>query len=95
MTYANYLELFNYVINHGDKKGPKTYFNNLTAWHEIDGYTCYLSDNKVTVTLLFHSRFSYEHEDKSSLVAFQKETLKIFSAIQQQRVNKKQDNANE
>ena len=95
MTYANYLELFNYVLTHGEKKGNKTYLDNLAAWHEIDGYTCYLSDNNVILTLLFHSRFTFEYQDQTSLTTFQKEASKVFSSMTQQRVNKHKDDHNE
>jgi mevalonate pyrophosphate decarboxylase len=85
MTYTHYLELFNYVLTHGERIEGKIHFNNLTAWHEIDGYTCYLGYQDVTLTLLFHSRLSYVYDNKSSFTAFQNEALKEYNLIQNQR----------
>lgn len=82
MTYTNYLELFNYILTHGEKQQGKTHFKSLTAWHEIDGYTCYLGYKDVTLTLLFHSRFSYDHGSKSNVSEFEKATLNLFTSIQ-------------
>lgn len=89
MTYANYLDLFNYVLTHGEKSGEKTTLNNLSAWHDIDGYTCYLGSDGVTLTLLFHSRFTFDYDNNSNLNNFQTETEKAYALMQQQRVDNK------
>lgn len=81
MTHANYLELFNHVLTHGTKKRSKMCLGSLCAWHEADGYTCYLEFNGVTLTLLFHNRFSYEYDEESGLLTFKSETEKIFNSI--------------
>ncbi|GHB77782.1 hypothetical protein GCM10008107_29230 [Psychrosphaera saromensis] len=85
MTYVNYLELFNHVITHGTKQDSKSVFEEFSAWNEIDGYTCYLKFKDVTITLMFHSRFSFEYEQESELLAFQKAAKRAFDLIQEQR----------
>ncbi|MBU2918161.1 DUF3081 domain-containing protein [Psychrosphaera sp. F3M07] len=91
MTYANYLELFNHVLTHGEKVADKTTFNKLTAWHDIDGYTCYLGFEDVTLTLLFHSRFTFDYQNKTNLSTFQAEIEQTFALIQQQRLHNKRE----
>jgi hypothetical protein len=85
MTYVNYLELFNHVITHGTKQDSKTVFEKFSAWHEIDGYTCYLQFKNVTITLMFHSRLSYEYDQESELLEFQKAAKHAFDLIQDER----------
>jgi hypothetical protein len=85
MTYIRYLELFNHVMTHGTKEGSKVTFGDFSAWSEIDGYTCYLRFKDVTITLMFHSRFSFEYDEESELLAFQKAATHAFDLIQEQR----------
>ncbi len=85
MTHANYLELFNYVLTHGNKKDQKSYFDDVYAWHEVDGYTCYLEFQGVKLTLLFHSRVSFEHDSAAELAKFQNKLASLYQTIQQQR----------
>ncbi|NRD72666.1 DUF3081 family protein [Shewanella sp. VB17] len=86
MTHANYLELFNHVLTHGTKQLSTMCLGSLSAWHEIDGYTCYLRSEGVTLTLLFHNRFSYEYDDESALLTFKSETEKVFASIKKSMI---------
>jgi len=69
---SRYLYVFNHIISHGEKDQDRYYFGDLTAWHDIDGYTCYIGYKDLTMTLFFHSRFSFEYEEDSTMQAFSK-----------------------
>ena len=42
----------------------------LSAWHEMDGYTCYLGYKDLTITLMFHGQLSYDFDHKATLNEF-------------------------
>ena len=70
MNLSLYLNVYNHITSHGDKHEDKFLLNELSAWHDFDGYTCYLGYKDLTMTLYFHSRFSFDYEDESTYKSF-------------------------
>ena len=77
-TLKEYLKAFNLVISHGEKENSNYHLNGLSAWHDFDGYTCFIGYKDLTLTLLFHGRHSFDYEHKESLDAFCKLLTKIL-----------------
>ncbi|WP_371372365.1 DUF3081 family protein [Thalassotalea aquiviva] len=72
-----YLNVFNLVCRQGDKRDGYYDYNGLTAWQDFDGYTCFLSDGTVTMTLMFHGRYDIDYPNKDALEFFHKRVQKI------------------
>lgn len=72
MKLHKYLALFNQVISHGQKQDDGKYLlNELLAWHDHDGYTCYIGYKDLTMTLYFHSKHAYDFQDEQTLALFE------------------------
>ena len=71
MKIHRYLSLFDYLISHGAKTDGKYKINGLTAWHDLDGYTCFIGYKDLMMTLYFHNKFSIEYEDSKTLKHFE------------------------
>lgn len=72
MKLHKYLNLFNQVISKGEKQGDgKYHFKQFQAWHDHDGYTCYMSFKDLVLTIYFHSKYDYEYQDEQTLNAFE------------------------
>jgi hypothetical protein len=72
MNLYNYLNIFNQILSLGKKREGKFYFDGLSAWHDFDGYTCYIGYKDLVMTIYFHSQFSIEYLEKSTLNGFTK-----------------------
>jgi hypothetical protein len=81
MNLSNHLYVFNHITANGELRNGKYYFDKLTAWHEIDGYTCYLGYQDLTMSLLFHSRFFYDYEKETTLKEFNLLIENLFSTL--------------
>jgi hypothetical protein len=81
MHLNQYLYVFNQVLSDGELCNGRYYLDNLSAWHDIDGYTCYLGYKDLTLTLYFHSRFSFEFSEKETMRSFTKLIEKNFIAL--------------
>ncbi len=64
------LSVFDKVISKGEKQGEAFILEGLYATPSFDGYTITLSDEKVTLTIQFHNKFTVEHSSKKSLDEF-------------------------
>ena len=64
MSLSKHLFVFNHVVTNGIKRDDKYHLDGLTAWHDIDGYTCYLGYQDLVMTLMFHGRFAYEYQKR-------------------------------
>lgn len=72
MKLHKYLTLFNQAISQGKKQNDGKYnFNEVLAWHDHDGYTCYLGYKDLVMTLYFHSKYAYDYEDEKTLASFE------------------------
>jgi len=67
---SGYLYVFNHVLSNGIKQHGKFHFGELSAWHDFDGYTCYIGYKDLTMSLYFHSRFHYDYQEKATLKDF-------------------------
>jgi len=72
MKRLPYLHVFNIVISHGERRQNVFYFGELSAWHDFDGYTCYIGYKDLTLTLTFHNQLAYKFESKSTMDEFNK-----------------------
>ncbi|WP_394201064.1 DUF3081 family protein [Shewanella waksmanii] len=61
---------YNQVIKLGEKSEGVYHYQHLQAWHDFDGYTCYLSAYGVTLTLLFHGKYQLEYQKSDQLNDF-------------------------
>tara|TARA_B110000467_G_C18298274_1_gene469553 strand:- start:1185 stop:1442 length:258 start_codon:yes stop_codon:yes gene_type:complete len=84
MKMSNYLYVFNHVISKGEKREGVFYSDELFAWHDIDGYACYIGYKDLTMTLYFHGQFSYDYQDKRTFKDFD---LLVESIVPKLRVN--------
>jgi Protein of unknown function (DUF3081) len=73
MQLHKHLALFNKVISQGEKLGNGKYqLKQVLAWHDHDGYTCYLSFKDLTMTLYFHNKYAYDYEEEVTLTEFER-----------------------
>lgn len=72
MKLSKYLYAFNHVISQGRKEEGVYFFKELSAWHDIDGYTCYIGYKDLVMNVYFHSQFSFDFEDRQTLKEFEK-----------------------
>jgi len=70
MNLSNHLYVFNHLTSHGELKAGKYYLNELIAWHDVDGYTCYIGYKDLTMSLLFHSRYFFDYTEEATLTEF-------------------------
>lgn len=70
MKLSPYLHVFNIVLSQGERRQNVFYFGELSAWHDFDGYTCYLGYKDLTMRLAFHSQFAYDFEKKITMTEF-------------------------
>lgn len=71
------LLVFNKVMAEGDNRDGKRYWQGLHAWTDFDGYTCYLCDGRVTVTIFFHNKYDIEFYDAAALSQFERNIIDL------------------
>ena len=72
------LNVFSLITQHGVKKGDQYVLNQVAAWTDFDGYTCFLSDQQVTITLYFHNKYQVDAISTQALEQFE---LKITAIL--------------
>ena len=82
LTLKEYLKVFNVVILKGEKENQLYNLEGIKAWHDFDGYTCFLGYKDVTLTLLFHGRYSFDYDKKENLSAFLVLLTKILKGVE-------------
>ena len=70
MNLSNYLDVFNQVLSRGQQCDGKFYFYELSAWHDSDRYTCYIQYKDLIMIIPFHSKFSFEYINTTTLNEF-------------------------
>ena len=68
----DFLRAFDLILKYGIKLNGKYEFIGIRAWHDFDGYTCWLAYNDLTVTIMFHGNFSVEYEKEDTFNEFNK-----------------------
>lgn len=79
LQVKEFLYIFNEVTAQGTKVDGKYELMGLSAWHDFDGYTCFIGYKDLTLTLLFHGRYTFDYQDEETLNAFMKKTIRILS----------------
>ena len=70
MNLSLHLNVYNHIISHSEKHADKYVLGDLSAWHDFDGYTCYIGYKDLVMTLYFHSRFSFDYKDEATYNGF-------------------------
>ncbi|PKI17332.1 DUF3081 family protein [Colwellia sp. 12G3] len=70
INISHYLYVFNHLLDKGVNREGKRHCGELSVWHDMDGYTCYIGYKDLTMSLYFHNRFAYDYQDESTLKAF-------------------------
>jgi hypothetical protein len=66
------LALFNHVLANGVSHNDGYRLDGLLAWHDFDGYTCFLQYRSVVMTMMFHGKYELTYKDKDDFIAFEK-----------------------
>ena len=75
----DFLRVFDLVSTKGTKAKQAYEFLGIRAWHDFDGYTCWLAYNDLTVTMLFHGKFSVEYKEEATFNQFQKKVYSLMA----------------
>ncbi len=75
-----FLRVFELVSKKGTIHNGCREFNGVKAWHDFDGYTCWLAYKDLTVTLLFHGGLSIDFDSHATLNEF-RQKFDILSEI--------------
>lgn len=75
----NYLHAFNYICTQGIKIDNAYELQGIKAWHDFDGYTCWLSYNDLTITLLFHNKYEFDYKHDETVERFIKKIDHMIS----------------
>lgn len=70
LTTKMLLQVFDLVTSKGEREQSHWTLNGIRAWHDFDGYTCWLSYKDLIATLLFHGKLSVEYEHAETLAEF-------------------------
>jgi hypothetical protein len=83
------LNVYNHITKLGEKFEPSQQtssdnmlysyyeYKGLKVWQDFDGYNCFIAFNKVTLTLMFHGKYSIESPDNEALDLFNQKLLLI------------------
>ena len=64
------LSVFDKVISKGERKEEAFFLDGLYAIPSFDGYTVTLTDEKVTLSILFHNKFNIDYDSQKSFSEF-------------------------
>lgn len=78
----NFLYCFNTIISQGVRSCDRFELGAMQAWSDFDGYSCYIGYKDLTLTLLFHGRYSFYYQDKSTY----KDFLRKVNSLSLQKV---------
>jgi len=76
------LSVFNIIIEKGDKRGSEFEYHGIYAWHDFDGYTCFMKYKQMTLSLFFHGKYDITFDNESDLHEFEKKLIKIEQEAQ-------------
>ena len=75
----DFLQIYDCITSEGDKLYGVYEYLGIRGWHDFDGYTCWLSYKDVTITLLFHGRYSIDYKYEDTLKQFYKKVNKMIA----------------
>ena len=64
------LSVFDKVVSKGERKEEAFFLDGLYATPSFDGYTVTLTDEKVTLSILFHNKFTIDYDSQKSFSEF-------------------------
>jgi len=70
LTIKEFLRVFDSIRLKGDRLDHKYQLGEMIAWHDYDGYTCWLGYKDVTVTLMFHGSLKIEYDSSTNYADF-------------------------
>lgn len=71
------LRVFQIIADKGEQRGNRHYFKGIYATSGFDGYDVELTDEKVTLSIYFHSRFDLDYKNQLDKEAFLEKIAKI------------------
>jgi len=74
----DFLQIFYLIEKKGIKTDGVSEFLGLRAWHDFDGYTCWLSYKDLTITLLFHGKLGLDYTNKETFDDFHKKVNSLI-----------------
>ncbi|SEL76734.1 Protein of unknown function [Colwellia chukchiensis] len=74
------LHIFNLVTREGEKIQESYHYEGIKAWHDFDGYTCFLAYKDLTLTFLFHGRYNVDFEQQATFDRFVAKVSKLLMA---------------
>lgn len=80
LTTQDFLRVFDCIRSNGDRLDHRYQLGELLAWHDYDGYTCWLGYKDVTITLMFHGSLKIEYDKASSYSEFAQQCLALTAS---------------
>ena len=77
LTTKVFLRVFDCIRCQGNRSEEKYQLGQLYAWHDYDGYTCWISYKDVTVTLMFHGSLNIEYSNNANYADFINQCLTL------------------
>ena len=73
------LETFEIITSKGIKLNNVYQHGEMRAWHDFDGYVCWLSYKDLTITLLFHGKYQLDYQNNQTVADFFKRSAQLIS----------------
>lgn len=70
---------YNVICTHGSKNEQYFLLNGIKAWSDFDGYSVYLSNGPVTLSIYFHGKYHAEYQKNDELEHFLKQLRRIIT----------------
>ena len=64
------LRAFNKITSEGVRSDDKYHLNGLTAYTDFDGYTIFICNDFVSLTVFFHNKYSFKYHNEKEKIAF-------------------------
>lgn len=77
LNLIKYLNIYNLITRCGEYQDGKYIYQQVEAWQDFDGYTCFLSFNDVTLTMMFHGRYDVSSPNDMAYHSFIKKLDEI------------------
>lgn len=78
VALTDLLQVFNLVTSQGSKINGNYEYQGIKAWHDFDGYSCFLGYRDLTLTLLFHGRYTFDFQQQETLDVFISKVNKLL-----------------
>ncbi len=71
------LTAFNNILSNGRKDNREYHYQGLTASSDFDGYTLFIKNQNVSLTIFFHNKYKIDFKHKLALNEFYEQLEKI------------------